>query len=162
MPSAFDHAAFAAELRQPILKRFFAYWRAKAGQREMPVRADLDPLEFPYALGHMILVEVERNPQRFRFRLYGTALVNYFRDGDYTGKYADELLPPDYAPFVVEAYRTAVAGRVPRHMRRELLMNGQELTYEVLTLPLADAANPAEIGMLAIVLIPVEPQRKEL
>ena len=74
----------------------------------MPTRADLDPIDFRYALGYVVLVDVERHPLRFRFRLYGSGLVNYFGDGDYTGKYADELLPADYAPFVVEAYTAAV------------------------------------------------------
>ncbi len=122
----------------------------------MPTRADLDPLDFPYALGHLILVDVERDPMRFRFRLYGTALINFFRDGDYTGRYADELLPPDYAPYVVELYRTAVASRIPRYARRELVMNNRRLFYEALTLPLADPANPAEIAMLVVLLIPLE------
>ena len=154
--SAFNADAFADEIRHPVLRRFFAYWRAKAGTRAMPTRADLDPVDFPYALGYVMLVEVERAPLRFRFRLYGSALVNYFADGDYTGKYADQLLPPDYAPFVVKAYTTAVEGGVPRHARREMTIDHQTLIYDALTLPLASATNPAEIGMLVVVMIPVE------
>jgi hypothetical protein len=154
--AAFDAESFARGIRHPHLQRFFAYWRAKAGAREMPLRADLDPLEFRYALGYVVLVDVERNPLRFRFRLYGSGLVNYFGDGDYTGKYADELLPADYAPFVVQAYTAAVEGRVPRYAERDLVMNRQRLIYDVLTLPLADARAPAEIGMLAIVMLPIE------
>nr|WP_298682447.1 PAS domain-containing protein [uncultured Dongia sp.] len=154
--SAFDADAFAGEIRHPVLRRFFAYWRKKAGARAMPTRADLDPVDFPYALGYVMLVEVERAPLRFRFRLYGSALVNYFADGDYTGKYADQLLPADYAPFVVNAYTTAVEGGVPRHARREMTVDHQMLVYDVLTLPLASATNPAEIAMLLVVMIPVE------
>ncbi|MDY0871649.1 PAS domain-containing protein [Dongia rigui] len=152
----FDADAFAAGIHHPHLQRFFAYWRAKAGGRDMPTRADLDPIDFRYALGYVVLVDVERHPLRFRFRLYGSGLVNYFGDGDYTGKYADELLPADYAPFVVEAYTAAVEGRVPRYAARDLVMNQQRLIYKVLTLPLADAKQPDEIGMLAIVMLPIE------
>jgi hypothetical protein len=152
----FDADAFAKSIPQSILRRFFDYWLAKKGSREMPTRADLDPLDFAYALGHLILVDVERDPMRFRFRLYGTALTNFFRDGDYTGKYADELLPPDYAPYVVELYRTAVQARIPRYARRDLVMNNQRLSYDALTLPLADPDNPADIAMLVVLLIPLE------
>jgi len=151
----FDAEAFAGGIRHPHLQRFFAYWQAKADGREMPVRADLDPMDFRYVLGYVILVDVER-PLRFRFRLYGSGLVNYFGDGDYTGKYADQLLPNDYAPFVVQAYTTAVEGRVPRYAERDLVMNRQRLIYDVLTLPLADPKRPGEIGMLAIVMLPIE------
>jgi hypothetical protein len=154
--AAFDAEGFARGIRHPHLQRFFAYWQAKAGAREMPTRADLDPLDFRYALGYVVLVDVERHPLRFRFRLYGSGLVNYFGDGDYTGKYADELLPADYAPFVVQAYTTAIEGRVPRYAERDLVMNRQRLIYDVLTLPLADAREPAEIAMLAIVMLPIE------
>lgn len=126
----------------------------------MPMRADLDPLDFRYVLGYVILVDVEytdpaRSP-RFRFRLYGSGLVNYFGDGDYTGKYADQLLPDEYAPFVVQAYTTAVDGRVPRYAERDLVMNRQRLIYDVLTLPLADPTDPLKIGMLAIAMLPIE------
>ncbi len=152
----FDVDAFAAEIGHPVLQRFFAYWRAKAGTRSMPVRADLDPIDFRYALGYVLLVDVERNPQRFRFRLYGSGLVNYFGDGDYTGKYADELLPADYAPFVVKAYADTVARRVPYYAHRDMVMDRQRLIYDVLTLPLADPKAPDEIGMLAILMIPIE------
>lgn len=154
--AAFDADAFAVEIRHPTLQRFFAYWRAKAGTRPMPVRADLDPIDFRYALGYIVLVDVERNPLRFRFRLYGSGLVNYFGDGDYTGKYADELLPADYAPFVVKAYTAAVERRVPYYAHRDMVMDRQRLIYDVLTLPLADPAAPDEIGMLAILMIPIE------
>ena len=154
--SGFDADAFAAQIRHPVLRRMFAYWRKKAGTRRMPTRADLDPLDFPYALGYVMLVEVERAPLRFRFRLYGSALVNYFADGDYTGKYADQLLPPDYAPFVVQSYTAAIEGGVPRYAQRELTVNRQMLVYDVLTLPLANPRQSDEIAMLMVVMIPVQ------
>jgi hypothetical protein len=158
--AAFDADMFAEEIKHPTLQRFFAYWRAKAGSRAMPVRADLDPIEFRYALGYVVLVDVEygsvERPLRFRFRLYGSGLVNYFGDGDYTGKYADELLPADYAPFVVQAYTEAVHRRAPYHAHRDMVMDRQRLIYDVLTLPLADPKDPSRIGMLAILMIPIE------
>jgi hypothetical protein len=152
----FDADAFATEIRHPIQRRFFAYWREKSGDRPMPSRADLDPLDFPYALGYMILVDVEREPLRFRFRLYGSALVEYFRDGDYTGRYADQLLPPNYAPIVVQAYTEAIADGIPRLNKREMVIDGQKLNYDALILPLADQARSAEIAMLAIIMIPID------
>ena len=54
------------------------------------------------------------------------------------------------------AYTTAVEGGVPRHARREMTVDHQMLVYDVLTLPLASATNPAEIAMLLVVMIPVE------
>jgi hypothetical protein len=158
--AAFDAEAFAAQIRHAHLQRFFTYWRSKAAGREMPTRNDLDPLDFRYILGNVILVDVERDPLRFRFRLYGARLINFFRDGDYTGKYADQLLPSDYAPFVVKAYTAAVEGRVPRYAERDLVMNNQHIVYDVLTLPLADPVETDKIAMLAVAMLPIE--RKQL
>jgi len=87
-------------------------------------------------------------------------LINFFRDGDYTGKYADQLLPADYAPFVVKAYTAAVEGRVPRYAERDLTMNQQRIVYDVLTLPLADPAEPDKVAMLAVAMLPIA--RKQL
>jgi hypothetical protein len=104
----------------------------------------------------MILVDVERQPLRFRFRLYGSALVEYFRDGDYTGRYADQLLPANYAPIVVQAYTEAIDDGIPRLNKREMVIDGLKLNYDALILPLADQLVPNEIAMLLIIMIPID------
>jgi hypothetical protein len=59
----------------------------------MPARADFDPITLPRALlPNMILLEVYQQPQRFRYRLMGTAVAEMLGE-DWTGKYVDELGP---------------------------------------------------------------------
>src|SRR5215467_5972175 len=64
-------------IQSEMLRRLHDYWDAKRGDRLFPARRDLDPLEFGFALGHVVLVEVTRPPLRFRFRLVGTEVVRY-------------------------------------------------------------------------------------
>ncbi len=40
--------------------RLLAYWLEKRGDRLFPAKAEIDPVEFPYILGYVTLVEVER------------------------------------------------------------------------------------------------------
>jgi len=37
------------------------------GERRFPARADIDPLDFGYVLGHVMLLDVLRDPLRFRY-----------------------------------------------------------------------------------------------
>ncbi len=59
----------------PLLEEAFQYWRGKAGDRRMPSRTDLDPVEIPKLLTHVALLDVV-GPSRYRFRLIGTAIAD--------------------------------------------------------------------------------------
>ena len=59
------------EPRNDQLKALLAYWRQKKGDRRAPTRADIDPAEIKRLLPYVGLVDVERSPLRFRYRLVG-------------------------------------------------------------------------------------------
>ena len=88
----------ATDLRDARLRRLYEYWLAKKGQRRFPSRRDIDPVDFPYVLGHVILFDVMRDPLRFRVRVHGTEMVA--KAGyDLTGKFLDALPITDYRPY---------------------------------------------------------------
>jgi len=67
------------------------YWlRMQPGDR-LPGRDHFDPLDVPTLLPNLLLVDVERDPYRFRCRLMGTTVVKAFR-ADHTGQYLDDAL----------------------------------------------------------------------
>jgi hypothetical protein len=80
--------------RHEELRQLYAYWLAKRGGRRAPSRGDIDPVELARLLPHVVLLDVERNPHRFRFRLVGTAVAKGFNI-DPTGTYFDEI---EHAP----------------------------------------------------------------
>ncbi len=54
---------------RPLLR----YWQDRCGGRPAPSRRDIDPLDLPPALlPHVVLIDVEREPLDFRYRLSGT------------------------------------------------------------------------------------------
>ena len=80
-----------ADIVNPKLQRLYEYWVAKRGDRGLPARADIDPLDMTFVVGNVILVDVSTGtPPRFRIRLHGTTLAQ--RVGyELTGKMLDEL-----------------------------------------------------------------------
>jgi hypothetical protein len=65
----------AARLAPNLLERGLDYWDSKRAGRRMPRRRDIDPLEIPQLLSHVVLIDVLRDPLDFRYRLIGTAIT---------------------------------------------------------------------------------------
>jgi hypothetical protein len=57
------------------LRRILAYWRGLSPTGR-PRRQDLDPVEIGADLPYVALVDIERDPLRFRWRLLGGHIVN--------------------------------------------------------------------------------------
>jgi hypothetical protein len=96
------------------LDAFFAYWRSKRGDRAMPRRADIDPIEMaPRLLPNLFLTDVVDGGARFRFRLVGTGAVSAIGT-ELTGRYVDEVNESgDYRDYITGLYRRVVARRLP-------------------------------------------------
>jgi hypothetical protein len=88
------------------------YWSAKRGDRPMPSRREIDPIEFgPGVLPHLMLVDVEEGP-RFRYRLFGTAVSEAF-GSDPTGQYIDAVMVGRYRDFLLGLYRDLLTMKKP-------------------------------------------------
>lgn len=77
----------------PKIRQIVAYWRKiHPADGVLPGRQHLDPIDIPALLPNVWLIDVSREPLRFRFRLIGTAVVEYAGE-DNTGKWFDEAMP---------------------------------------------------------------------
>lgn len=88
--------------RNPLLRRGYDYWLAKAAGRLYPDRADLDPAEIKELLPYLVIIAIEGTPgaPRFRFRLMGEECVLAF-GSNATGRYLDEALTGHYRDMIV-------------------------------------------------------------
>lgn len=68
----------------------YTLWLGKRMPERLPGRADFDPVEMPRLLPHIALVDVERDPWRFRARVFGTAIVEAI-GFDPTNRYLEEV-----------------------------------------------------------------------
>ena len=150
-------ADFAAQIREPRLRRLYAYWLERKGARRYPARRDLDPVDLRYLLGHLMLLDVLRDPLRFRFRLHGTEITSRVRY-DLTGKFLDELPDPPYRDYAIARCEGLIASGEPQVIRRDRTLDGQPWDYEALWLPFSE--DGSEITMLLCAMVYFDRQRR--
>ena len=114
-----------------------AYWDAKRGGRRMPGMGEIDPVEMAKHLGRLCLIDVSREPMRFRWRLMGSSVVDTLRL-DATGDYLDEADGPAAFESIAESCRWVVRERAPLRSVGTLPHAGfGRIGYESVELPLS-------------------------
>ena len=123
--------------RHDTLRQLHAYWLAKKGDRRAPGRSDIDPLEIAPHLPYVMLIDVEHEPLRFRYRLVGTEIVRNI-GSDLTGHYLDEYVRLGRgAPMAAEYARVAAWGEPVCAVWEYTRDDGRHVRYERLALPLS-------------------------
>jgi hypothetical protein len=122
------------------LQGVYDYWCRISAGRPMPRRDDIDPVDIPKLLPHVMLVEVH-GPGRYRYRLIGTA--NAQEHGiNATGRFVDEVLKgPEYKDHVLRLYDESVQARRPLYSESLFLAasgGSIERHTKVVFMPLSD------------------------
>lgn len=125
-----------AEIPSDTLRRIHVYWQSKCRGEQLPGRTDIDPLDFPWALGLVCLLGVERYPLAFRYRLDGTTIAERY-GADMTGRTIDAVRPDFHAALLRKHFTEVVESGRPSLYRVALRYGGQARTYMRLALPLA-------------------------
>jgi len=124
------------EPRNDQLRALLAYWRQKKGERRAPSRADIDPAEIKALLPYVGLVDVERAPLRFRYRLVGSKITLGY-GAELTGRYLDQADINGHERDIVAEYARVAETGEPVCATWEYTRNdGRHMRYERLALPL--------------------------
>lgn len=129
----------AEQIESRLIRQLFVYWQSKCGAGgRIPRRADIDPAEIPRLIPNSLIVDVEYNPFRVRYRLVGTKVVQA-TGFEITGKYLDEIvLADDEGPFL-ESYQTACMTKAPILTRIKWHLDAETTgEYDACFLPLSD------------------------
>ena len=78
-----------------VVRQAVAHWQALRGDRPMPRRSALDPLDVPALLPYSELIEVLDGGADFRYRVVGSE-IDRISSGFYTGKRVSEI--PQQSP----------------------------------------------------------------
>lgn len=90
------------------------YWTDKRGERSMPLRGDIDPLELKKHLASLFLLDVIESGRDFRYRLVGTAITD-MNERNVTGTtIRSEYTCPITLRYVDAVLGTVVSERQPR------------------------------------------------
>lgn len=145
--------------RDERLQRLAAHWReaARGAPSGLPDRAAFG-LETLHALGaaaRAMLIDVVDGGARFRFRLIGTALTA-IAGRDVTGRYFDEVYPPDVYEKFKHSLDWVVRERRPvRALDTFEFHNKEYIGYEAIVAPLAQGGS--DVAIILIVAIDFEP-----
>jgi len=144
---------FAERITQPRLRKLFEYWQGLRQGDALPSRRDIDPTQFRFVLGNVFLVEIEREPTQFRYRLFG---VNLARRAGYelTGRTVEDIPAADMRDYLRGRYEAILADPAPMVDRSERVLMGAR-RFELLLLPLA--ADGRTIDMLLGALLYADP-----
>jgi hypothetical protein len=143
-------ADFRDELKDPDLLRFYDYWASLRGDRSMPSRRDLDPLQIPSGyLPDLMLIDVSLAPLRLKYRLIGTHVVTASGE-DRTGRYFDDVSFFKLHPAVMRQFeQVATVGR-PLYSLEPFTNSVNGTTYEVDRLMLPLSSDGRHVDMLVV------------
>jgi hypothetical protein len=130
----------------PKIRTFAAYWQTKRGDRRAPARGDIDPSELGCYLPYMYMLDVVPPGPRFKFRLMGTDSKRS-AGFDFTGRFADEALPPEYYCEMQQEMDDVLRHFVLRYKISDLAWQGRpHARYHRLMMPLS--SDQSAVNML--------------
>lgn len=135
------------------LRQLHDYWRAIApGDGELPGRQHFDPLHIPALLPWVWLLDVHRDPLRFKYRVTGTE-HRRVSGRDATGHWMHEL-HPTFASFdSFPEFHAAVEHREIRYRRGRPVFTIANDVRETERLLLPLARNGRDVDMLLAITI---------
>ncbi len=103
-------------IAQPTLARLAQYWLSRRNGAVMPLRSSIDPLDMPWALSKLFLVDCVRVAQpavdggfwRYRYRLAGEEIEAMYRSparASIRGQWLEDVIPSDGVPAVMARWR---------------------------------------------------------
>ena len=151
-PSARAERLTLADIVSDRLHRLHRLWASRRGQRRWPAHADFSTSDIAFVEDTLSLVDVLRDPLRFRMRRIGPAVEELRGPGD-LGKLAEELEPPIYGALLQTTYTVALNAAAPCFHLVQFLPGVRParfpLAYERAILPLSSDAAGIDMLMIA-------------
>lgn len=127
----------ATGLIHPVLRQLYAYWDDKRAGRIGPTRAEIDPVDFRYAIGWTALVDVVDDGASFDIRIWG-GNMSAISPNDYTGRSSTDFADRQIGPEIVANFRWVVEKRRPLSVLRDRTTATRHYRYESMALPLSE------------------------
>ena len=135
---------------QPPLIELVKLWVLRRGADGLPPRSSFDAPRLKAFLPHIFISEYETATRRYRYRLIGTAITDYFRRNA-TGHYFDEIYSTPDLHDLHGFHDAARLAREPKTIGGKVTPAGRAaMKVEALLLPVsvADSQNQQLLGAL--------------
>lgn len=124
-----------AQISDSSVRQFMELWLDAHRDGRPPGKEFFDPLRLHFLLGSLSLLEVQREPLRFRYRLVGTDIVQ--RLGvELTGKWLEDHPDPGIRHFLLQGAAMVYRDARPIYCHAPLRTLGQDWLLEVVAVPL--------------------------
>lgn len=137
----------AADIEEPILQRLLAYWESLKEEDAFPHVDAVDPIEFGFALGHVMLLEPAEDGLDFIYRVYGSEIAGVFGT-DLNRKRVSDHTFPSMSQYFLANYWACTRHRAPLFSRHAPPIEVSVAYWDRLVLPLRDDAG--EIARLLV------------
>lgn len=135
------------------LRRLYQHWTLLRGDRPLPSPSQFDILTLRQLMGYLHIVEVEGDPPRFRFRLFGTRIAE-IGGRDLTGKWVDDIQPLRWAEAVHAAFLEPLARRSPCYSRSDEAYDLGAIEMHRLACPFASNGHDVDRLLVGVEAIP--------
>ncbi len=126
------------EVLEPELNDLLGYWDRMRGDKQMPARADIDPLNIPRLLPHLALIETAESLGDFKYRLYGTEVCEGFGHDRTGARLGDLQEDVDNYEEVYSGYWRVYADKAPDYFYGKIVSLAKNFKrYSRLLLPLS-------------------------
>ena len=125
-------------LRSPINQASLAYWDQQRGPRTMPRRKDIDPAGMVPVLPYVFLLDVQREPLDFRYRLIGTVMDQHMSE-PYTGRWMSSIAHQKPPSIIWQSCALVVETRCPYSSETPYVGKYKDFKHtEDIIMPLSD------------------------
>lgn len=127
------------DLLAPGLRRFCHDWSELRQGRLLPEYRDFDIFDFRYIIGRLNVMEVERNPWRFRYRVHSSEAARSVGK-DMTGTYVDDYPADQFREKIQDFYQQAAQRTEPSiGIESDLPLNNILVRWEAVAVPFGTA-----------------------
>lgn len=142
---------FDLQLEHPSLRSLLEIWRDACPPGRLPQRTDISPRAIGRHLPHAVLVDIEGEPPRYRWRLIGTHVTQAL-GRDSTGRWLDELYQPEAMAAVELAFGLSLERRAAIRFTGTFAFAGKSyFSFESVNLPLADRDDRLVMLLIGVV-----------
>jgi hypothetical protein len=135
------------ELSEPEFLQAVVYWHTRRGNKMMPARADLNPVDLVKILPKVMLVDVLPHAPHFHFRVVGTNIADWIKF-DATGQTLDAVEPENYRRMLFATYMECAGARAPTAHR--ILWDAKDVPHRYKRLIMPLASDSRNVDMLLI------------
>src|ERR1700761_1800056 len=143
--------------RRPELAAMCALWRQAAGEAPTPKRSDMGPRLLKGHLPNVVIYERVggEKTHRYRVRVMGTQFAQVM--GDFTGKFIEDMVPPEFLPRWYAALDSVLDAGVPlRFVSRADTADKSFLVGEFFEAPLLADDGAMNLVIAAGIFTPAE------